>query len=152
MIFVTVGTTYAFDELVREVDEFARRSGEEVIIQLGNTSYQPKNCKYFIFKKDISRYLSAAEIIITHGGAGTLFELLTMGKKIVALENLQVIDKHQSDILGKLESESHIIWCKRPSDIEKCLRLARKKNFRKYSSPECRIPDVIKEFLNNGAQ
>jgi UDP-N-acetylglucosamine transferase subunit ALG13 len=45
MIFLTVGTQFPFDRLVRAVDEAFDNGAidEEVFAQIGETSYRPRN-------------------------------------------------------------------------------------------------------------
>ena len=48
MILVTVGTHYlSFDRLIKKIDEIALSIDEEIIAQIGNSKYKPKNIKYF---------------------------------------------------------------------------------------------------------
>jgi beta-1,4-N-acetylglucosaminyltransferase len=146
MIFVTVGTT-KFDELVKEVDKIAPRFKEKIIIQIGNGNYRPKNCKYFNFNPELNRYLKNADLIISHGGAGTIFEALNMKKNIICVENPDVNDSHQGDLLKKLEDERYLIWCKDVHDIEGSIALSKKFQYKKYVPQKCTIGNTIIKFL-----
>ena len=46
MIFVTVSTG-PFDRLIKSVDMLAPSLNEEVVMQIGGTTYEPKNYRYF---------------------------------------------------------------------------------------------------------
>ncbi|NQZ08441.1 MAG: hypothetical protein HRT35_14905, partial [Algicola sp.] len=100
-IFVTVGTT-AFDQLIEAVD--AQLSGHQfdVTCQIANGKYLPK-IKHVRFAEDFSRRLVEADVVITHGGAGTVFELLEQGKKMIMVPNLFRVDKHQQDLANDVE-------------------------------------------------
>ena len=149
MIFVTVGTT-KFEALVKKIDEIATELNEKIIMQIGKGKYIPKNCEYFTFKKEISEYQQKADLIITHGGAGTLFELLTLkNKRIIGVNNTQLIDEHQSDLLKKLAAEKHIIWCSNLNTIKKDVLKSRTFKFKKYDSPECDIDKYILKTYQN---
>lgn len=147
MIFVTAGTTYGFENLVKEIDKIAPKLGEEIIIQLGNTKYKPRNCKYFTFKPNITPYFKKANLIIAHGGAGTNYEVLSLGKKLVSVENKNVNDAHQWDLLKKLSDEKYIIWCKDEKKIMESIIKTKTFKFKKYVKPECKIHKKIMEFL-----
>jgi beta-1,4-N-acetylglucosaminyltransferase len=147
LIFVATGTTYAFDPIIKKMDEIASCLGEEVIIQTGVSKYKPKNCKYFEFESNLMPYFKKASLVIAHGGAGSSFEILTMGKKLISVENLEVNDKHQSDLLRELDRLGHIIWCKDINKIEASIEEAKKKKFKKYIPPKCAIPDLINKYL-----
>ena len=146
MIFAAVGTTH-FDELVEAIDKVAPKLNEEVVIQIGNYTYLPRNCKYFTFDDDLFKYYKKANIVIAHGGAGITFEVLNLGKKLISIENLHVLDGHQADLLGKLSQEGYLIWCKDLNKIENCIKEARKMKIKKYVRPECEIGRMIAEWL-----
>jgi UDP-N-acetylglucosamine transferase subunit ALG13 len=142
MIFATVGSTY-FSELVEAIDKIAPKLNEEVIIQIGNQKYVPRNCKYFTFDEDLLKYFKEANIIIAHGGAGITFEVLNLHKKLISVENPHVLDGHQKDLLGKLSQEGYLIWCKELDKIENCIEDAMKMNIKRYLKPECQIGNLI---------
>jgi beta-1,4-N-acetylglucosaminyltransferase len=143
MIFAAVGTTH-FDELVVAIDRIAPKLNEEVIIQAGNYKYVPKNCKYFNFDDDLLKYYNKASIVISHGGAGIIFEVLNLGKKLISVENPHVLDGHQRDLLGKLSREGYLIWCKDLNRIEEFIIRTRKIKIKKYIKPACEIGEMIK--------
>ncbi len=145
MIFVTVGTT-SFNTLIKAIDE--TKINDKVIIQKSDGSYLPKNYEFFEYTNEIKKYYSEAEIIITHGGAGSIFKLVGMGKKVIGVANEERTDKHQSDILKKMADENYLIWCKDLTKINEAITKAKKTNFKKYTPPECNIAEYITEFLN----
>jgi UDP-N-acetylglucosamine transferase subunit ALG13 len=145
MIFVTVGTTYSFEALAEEVDKMAPGLNEKVIVQNGRNKYLPKNCIYFDFKDSLKEFISAADLVIAHGGAGTCFEALSMQKKMIAVANPDVHDNHQEDLLRKLSQEGYLVWCKDISELPVLIR--DRKVMRPYLAPECRIHERIMGFL-----
>lgn len=146
MIFATVGTT-RFDEMVEAMDKIAPKFKEEVIIQIGNAAYIPQNCKYFTFDDDLLKYYKKADIVVAHGGAGITFEVLNLGKKLIAVENPHVLEGHQRDLLGKLSYDGYLIWCIDLNTIEYCINNVKKMEIKKYVRPECRIGNMIVEYL-----
>ena len=146
MILVTVGTT-PFEGLIKAADVLD--TGDEVIIQKAAGKYRPQNKQFFEYIEDFDQYLKKAEVVITHGGAGTLFKLLRMGKKVVGVANTERMDKHQPDLLKKLSGEGYIVWCQDVNDLAKCLREVQKKKLKPYQPPECTIADeVISKFAS----
>jgi beta-1,4-N-acetylglucosaminyltransferase len=149
MIFVSVGTTYAFDPLIRKIDEIAPLLGEEVIVQIGRSNYIPKHCKHFMFKPNLRSYMKRASLVIAHGGAGTSYEILSLGTKLLSVENPDVNDKHQSDLLRELERLGYIVWCKDLSNLHHDILVAKKRRLKKYKAPNCDIHKVINRFLGD---
>ena len=148
MIFVTVGTAYKFESLIKYMDELSLRLDEKIIIQTGRSEYVPIYCNYFTFAKDLSNYIEEASLVISHGGAGTCYEILKLGKKLIGVENKNVHDSHQWDLLNKLEEEGYIIWCREINNLEHDIQRALNHDFKRYISPPCEIPKIIDNFLN----
>ncbi len=150
MIFVTVGTG-KFDELIRRIDMTAASIKEKIIAQIGNGEYTPKNMEYFRFRQNLMPYYKKASLVISHGGAGTTFELLAIGKKIVSIANPNRTDVHQEEILKALSKDDYLIWCKNLGELGETIKKAEGFNFKKYKQPECGIAEKIKEFLKKCA-
>ena len=146
MIFVTVGTT-AFDSLIQTVDEIANQVEEEIICQIADGKYVPNNCKYFTFKSSIETEFKNADLVICHGGAGTLFNLLGLKKRVISVPNLERKDKHQTDLIDTLSEENYIIPCYELSELKMKILDSRKVSLKLYENPECRIAEEIIKFI-----
>ena len=108
-ILVTVGTT-AFESLIRKIDEIA--SNDKVnsyIFQCAHGVYIPSNGVSFKFSDDIENYYNDSDVVITHAGAGTIYRLLELRKKIIIVPNLERVDKHQADISEFMEEKNHAL-------------------------------------------
>lgn len=144
MIFVTAaGSTLPFDDLVRKIDELVGKGiiRDIVIIQIGDGEYIPKNCNWFRFEKSLDKYINEAEIVITHSGAGTLFELVKKKKKTICVINPKATNN--PDIVIKLSKKKHIIWCKNFKYINRSILKANHFDFNNYQSPSCDIRYVL---------
>jgi beta-1,4-N-acetylglucosaminyltransferase len=109
-IFITVGTT-PFDTLIRFCDENLD-SALEVTMQVSNdASYIPKRFDSFKFTDDIISCYQNADLVITHAGAGTIFTLLEMRKRIIVFPNLDRDDSHQKDLAGVVEKNKWGLVC-----------------------------------------
>ncbi len=146
MIFVTVGTT-DFDLLVEAMDRLAPELGEEVVAQIGRGEYEPEQVHWFRLAPSLEPYYRDADIVVSHGGLGTVIEVASMGKPLVALSNPDRYDMHQDDLLRYMEQEGHLLWCRDLSDLEEDLRRARAMTFRPYKVGETRIHLVIRDYL-----
>lgn len=144
MIFVTVGTT-PFEGLVKAADALDKK--ENVIIQKADGFYVPINHEFIEFTDQFASYLDRADIVVTHGGAGTLFDLVGRGMKVVGVANGERNDLHQEELLKVLEDAGHIIWCKDLNDLESCITAAKTFAPKKYQKPESKIAeDIIKTY------
>ncbi|HBH7894984.1 TPA: glycosyltransferase [Vibrio vulnificus] len=111
-VLVTVGTT-SFDTLVKACDLIAEdKENVNFLCQIGNGTYIPKNGKYVRFTDDIESLYDQADLVICHAGAGTIYRLLELEKKVILVPNLERIDKHQSDISVYMERRGYlsVVW------------------------------------------
>lgn len=102
MIFVTVGThEQPFNRLVECIDNL-KRDGvieEEVIIQTGYSTYEPKHCtwkKLFPFQ-EMTRLVNEARIVITHGGPSSFIMPLQVGKTPIVVPRKYEFNEHVND-------------------------------------------------------
>ncbi len=146
MIFVTVGTT-DFNDLVRRMDELAPALGEDVVCQVGNGSYTPRNCEHFSFAPSIDDYVRRARLVVSHGGQGSIIDVLRQGKPLIGVSNPDRRDGHQEDILSKFDAENYIFWCRSLDDLDTYIALAKSKVLASYVEPACSIHTVIDEYL-----
>jgi beta-1,4-N-acetylglucosaminyltransferase len=146
MILVTVGST-KFTDLVRKMDELAPSLGDEVVMQIGNGPYVPKNCKFFRYAASLDPYYDQADVIVAHGGLGTMVEVLERGKKLVCIVNPTTMDLHQEHLLHMFTEKNYLLWCKGLEQLATAIQQARNMQFARYQSPECHIHEVIKDYL-----
>ena len=143
MIFVTVGVGVS-EEIVRKIDDIAPRLKDKVFVLLGETKYEPKNCEFVKSVKSIVPYVKKSRLVISHGGAGTLFECLHNGARVIAIAKKHA-DDHQTDIINKLAQDGYIIKCDKLNKLEDCIKS--KVKLKKYIRPDCNIPKIILGFL-----
>lgn len=118
MIFVTVGThEQQFNRLIKKIDDLKSKNiiKEEVFMQIGYSNYLPVNCKYkkLLTYEEMTKYIKNANIIITHGGPGSIFLPLQYNKIPIVVPRNPVykehIDEHQIKFVEKMESQNRII-------------------------------------------
>ena len=102
MIFVTVGThEQPFNRLVQKVDELKRDGviDEEVIIQTGFSTYEPKYCKWskLIPYQQMVQNVADARIVITHGGPASFIMPLQIGKVPIVVPRQKQFEEHVND-------------------------------------------------------
>lgn len=139
-IFVTVGTT-PFRSLISILDEIALNDNlNNYIFQTSDPKTTTLNGYSFQFTDNITHYYNSADLVITHAGAGTIYQLLELKKKIIVVPNLERIDKHQSDISSYMELRGHLLVCWNISELAEKIGLASDFN---------PVPYVKDEFFKN---
>ncbi|MBQ8246554.1 MAG: multidrug MFS transporter [Lachnospiraceae bacterium] len=102
MIFVTVGThEQQFDRLVKQIDLLKESEviKEEVMIQTGFSTYEPKYCKWsrLLSFKEMQEHVAEARIVITHGGPSSFIAPLQIGKIPIVVPRQKKYDEHVND-------------------------------------------------------
>ncbi len=156
MIFVTVGTQdKPFTRLLKAIDEAIERKEivEDVVVQSGYTKYESKNMQvleYIPFDK-FGEYLDKADVIITHGGVGSILSSVKKGKKVVAVARLSKFGEHTNDhqlqVIEKMSKQGYIINGNDLQDIGKAVEDAKKMQVKEYiSNTDNFISELRKEI------
>lgn len=110
MIFVTVGGMRGFERLVHQMDLIAGELEEQVMMQIGSTDYEPRNCDYsrFIPRDDMKKLYADARVVVCHAGTGSILTALEHNKPLILVPRLrkygEVFDDHQLEIARDMES------------------------------------------------
>lgn len=102
MIFVTVGThEQQFNRLIECVDKLKEDGiiDEDVVMQIGYSTYEPKFCEWnkMYSYDDMTQYVNAARIVITHGGPSSFLMPLQVGKIPIVVPRKLEFDEHVND-------------------------------------------------------
>ena len=102
MILVTLGTqdknfTRLLDAVQKQIDNGNIK--DEVIVQAGCTKYESKDMKIFdlIDREEFSELISKCDLLITHGGVGSILTGLKNNKKVIAAARLAKYKEHMND-------------------------------------------------------
>jgi UDP-N-acetylglucosamine transferase subunit ALG13 len=143
---------YGFDRLIKEMDKIAGRIKEEVIIQIGEATYEPKNTKYFKFmsRDKMEELYKNARVIVCHAGVGTIITALQYNKPIILVPRMkkygEVFDDHQFEICSELEKEGIAIIVYDIENLESAIENV-KANIKKFKS-ENTLAKKLKEYLD----
>lgn len=114
MILVLCGTQKQdFSRMIKEVEKLA--GDYEVIVQAGHSQYRSDQMKIFDFisQEKLEGLYQKAAYIITHAGAGSMFQAIKSAKKTIAFPRLQKygehVDDHQLQLAEKLHSMGYLL-------------------------------------------
>ncbi|MBQ1812899.1 MAG: exopolysaccharide biosynthesis protein [Bacilli bacterium] len=154
MILVTLGTQkQQFTRLLDYIENSNIK--DEIIVQAGHTKYDSKKMKIFDFidYDKMNAYIKKADLIITHGGTGSIISPLKMGKKVIACARkskyLEHVDDHQEQIVDIFAEEGYIL--KLDEDISLSDLIKKSKNFKvkKFVSNTDNFIKKLEEEINN---
>lgn len=117
MIFLTVGSMFPFDRMIRAVDEMVgdRRITETVTAQIGDGRYEPKNFAFdrFLDKPRYDERVGQADLLLGHAGAGTIALALERDKRLLVVPRLRAhrehVNDHQVATARKFEELGHVL-------------------------------------------
>lgn len=158
MIFVTLGTQdKTFKRLLEDIDKWANKNKikEKIIVQAGFTKYESKNMEIFdlLDKDDFDKYIKECDLLITHGGVGSILTGLKNNKKVIACPRLAKYNEHMNDhqvqIIKRFTDAGYILPYYENDDLGKVI--TKSKNFKpkKYISNTDNMIKIIKDFIAN---
>ena len=147
-ILVTVGTT-AFDMLIATIDKsFEGDKSVNIIAQISSSSnYHSKNFQSFKFSDDFQSYIDSADLIVTHAGAGSVYSMLEISKKLVVVPNLTRADNHQLELAKYVQDNNFAMSCFDLAEIKNCINQARNIEFEPYRCEKFFGHSIIRELL-----
>ena len=158
MILVLLGTqNNSFHRLLEEIDKLIKNGviKDKVIVQAGYTKFKSKNMKIFtlIPKEKLEKYQKDADIIITHGGVGSIISSIKEGKKVIAVPRLheygEHVNDHQLDIIKSFNDAGYIIGIQDVSELPEALKNVRNMVPRKYVTNTGKILQLVSDFIDN---
>lgn len=161
MILVLLGTqNNSFHRLLEKLDELVEKKviDEKIVVQAGYTKYESKNMRIFglIPQEELERYQEQADLIITHGGVGSIISSIKRGKKVIAVPRLhkyhEHVNDHQTQIIENFSIKNYIIGINEVDELEQAILKA--KNFvpEKYeikNHEENKVIKIIENFIDN---
>jgi len=157
MIFLTVGTQFPFDRLIKAVDKAVRDvlADEEIFAQIGDSSYEPVNFKATkrMNAELFDKYVRNCSAIISHSGMGTIEAALSNSKPMLVMPRLkrfgEVVNDHQAAIAKNFDAEGYLLAAYDENDIRK--KLIELKTFipKKRINSSDGVINRISQFLNS---
>ena len=156
MILVVLGTQdKQFPRLLEAVDE-AISAGfikEKVVVQAGQTVYQSSNMEIFDFLSapEFDKLMDDANLIITHGGAGTILSAIKKGKKVIAAPRLSKYMEHHNDhqkqIISEFSKEGYILPLYDFSKLGKLISKSNNFHPKKFESNTKNMDKLIEKYI-----
>lgn len=154
MIFSVFGNAPAhmsFDRMAKAVDEFAKISDEDVLVQTGYTQYQFKyaNTVKFMEHNQLLETIQKASLVILQGGWGTIAESIALRKKIISIPRRvgQECNHPQEEVVRHLEKMGCLIGCYDEKLLPEMVERAR--TFEPKQLPKGSAKEVLSEFFDS---
>ena len=131
-LFVTVGST-KFESLINKLltneilSILKSHQFTDIKLQCGNGVHAEKQLNFsqsspvafikegikisaYDYKSSIKEDMESADLIISHAGAGSVMESLSLDKKLIVVINEQLMDNHQLELAEKMFDEGFLLY------------------------------------------
>lgn len=158
MIFVTVGTQkFQFDRLLKWIDELINADiiKENVVAQIGYSSYSPKNLTTFKMNspEKMMRYIQESSLVITHGGTSSIIQSINLRKKVIVVPRLkrykEHIDNHQIEVANLFYHQNLVELANSYDELRDKIELVPHQEYKHYKFDNSQLLNSIKDFLNH---
>jgi len=159
LILITLGTQdkkfYRLLEAVqKQIDN--KKIKDRVIVQAGcSNDFKSKQMDMFdlIPMDEFDKLIEDCDILITHGGVGSIITGLKNNKKVIAAARLEKygehVNDHQLQIIENFTNAGYILSLDNFDELDKILDLAKKFKPKKDKSNTKKFINILEEELKN---
>ena len=157
MILVLLGTqNNSFHRLLEEAEKNIDDGTikDEVIVQAGYTKYKSRKMRVIglMSKKQLDEFQDEADLIITHGGVGSIITSLKKDKKVIAVPRMheygEHVNNHQIDIVKNFDQDGYLIGIEKVEDLKQALIKIKKFKPKKYQSNNEKMLKIVSDFID----
>ena len=156
MILVILGTQDKdFSRLLKAVDREIENGTiqEKVVVQAGQTKYQSKKMEIFDFLSgpQFDRLVDQADLIITHGGVGSILAGIKKNKKIIAAARLSKYKEHHNDhqkqIIKEFVDQGYLLELREFNKLGKVIEKSKSFKPKKFESNNAHMIELIEKYI-----
>ena len=156
MILVTLGTQdKGFPRLLKQIDEEIKKGNikEKVVVQAGCTKYESENMEIFdlIPSDEFDKLVARANLIITHGGAGSILTAIKNNKKVIAAARLKKYKEHTNDhqvqIVKEFAKDGYILELRDFNKLGKLIEKSKTFKPKKFVSNTSNMVKLIDDYI-----
>lgn len=161
MILVLLGTqNNSFHRLLEEIEKNVENGNinEKVVVQAGYTKFEPhtkkQQIKVFstISKNELDNLIEKANLVISHGGVGSMVTANQKGKKVIAVPRYKKyhehVNDHQVETIEIFAKRGYVMPLKNVQELGQAL--ADIKNFKPViyqKDKDSNIIEIIQKFI-----
>lgn len=156
MILVTLGTQdKSFERLLKAIDREIEKGNikDKVVVQAGYTKYESSNMEIFdlIPNDEFDKLVKEADLIITHGGVGSILSAIKNNKKVIAAPRLKKYKEHtndhQKEIIEEFVNDGYILGLNDFNKLDKVLTKSKTFKPKKFVSNTNNMIDLINNYI-----
>ncbi len=105
----------------------------------------------FIEKQELEELQKKADLIITHGGVGSILQSITKDKKVIAIPRLhqyqEHVNDHQKEIVELFNEKGYIIGIQGVEELQGAMKQVEKFRPKKYQKNNEKMLKIIEDFI-----
>ena len=158
MILVTLGTQdKEFSRLLKAIDKEIEKGNikEKVVVQAGCTKYKSDNMEIIdlVSPDEFDKLMSEADLVITHGGVGSILTAIKYGKVVIAAARLKKYKEHTNDhqkqIVKEFSDRGYILELRDFNKLDKMIDKAKNFKQKKFESNTENMINLISDYIDN---
>lgn len=158
MVLVLLGTqNNDFTRLLKAVQENIDNKviEDEVVVQAGFTKFDSKDMKIFDFidKEKLFELIDKADLIITHGGVGSIIASLKKGKKVIVVPRQKKygehVNNHQLQIAKKFEQDGYVKYALDLNELGNIILEMKDFKPKKFENNKSNVVSIVENFIEN---
>ena len=158
MTLVILGTQdKEFTRLLKMVEDEIKKGliKGEVIVQAGQTKYKSNYMEILdlIPNTKFNKLIKEADLVITHGGVGSIISALKHNKKVIAVPRLskygEHVNDHQLEIVEEFSRLGYIKSAINKRELTKALEEIDSFEETKYKSNNNKMIKLIEDYIDN---
>lgn len=156
MIFVTLGTQdKSFTRLLEAIDREIEKGNikDKVIVQAGLTKYSSPNMEILdlVSEDEFDKLIDQCDLLITHGGAGSILSGIKKNKKIIAAARLakykEHTNDHQKQIIKEFSNKGYILELRDFNSLGKLIEKSKSFKPKKFTSNTDNMIKLISDYI-----
>ena len=158
MILVLLGTqNNSFHRLLEEIQKNIDDGiiQEEVVVQKGYTKFESKNMILYnqLPLEEIEKLTQMSDLVITHGGVGSIINSIKKNKKVIAVPRLKKyrehVNDHQIEIIKSFDELGYIMGINGVDELGNALKEIKKFEPKTYIKNTGHIIQIIENYIDN---
>ena len=128
---------------------------EEVVVQKGYTKFESENMTLYtqLPLDKLQQLIEKADLVITHGGVGSIISSIQKGKKVIAIPRLKKygehVNDHQNDIIKSFNDSGYIIGLSCVEELGEALQKVNDFKPKQYIKNAGNILKIVEDFIDN---
>ena len=158
MILVTLGTQdKSFERLLKAIQKQIDLGviKDRVVVQAGCTKFKSNDMEIFdlIPIDEFDKLVEECDVLITHGGVGSIITGLNKNKKVIAAARLakyrEHINDHQLQIIDNFSKSGYILKLDDFDNLGNLLKQVKSFKPKKYKSNVENFRNIITNYIDN---